>query len=156
MISSQTCWLIEVCWHALSARDSLEEVDEAHLPSTAATPDVVAQGYPVSPPYPQMRPPYPSANMPPAPPPVSSPVAFAPSPPPPPVVETSPPAPLPTYVWEPGHWCWNGLQYHWQPGKYVAKPTATATYKPGHWEQRPEGWVWVDSEWSYRTPGTSE
>ena len=126
------------------------------VPSTAATPDVIAQGYPVPPPYPQTPPPYPSADMPPAPPPVSSPVVFAPSAPPPPEVETPPPAPSPTYVWEPGHWYWNGVQYHWQPGKYVAKPTATATYKPGHWEQRPEGWVWVDSEWSYSTRGPGE
>ena len=129
------------------------------VPSAAATPDVVAQSYPVPPPpYPQAPPPaYPSVATPPAPPPpVSLPAAFAPSPPPPPEVEVPPPSPSPTYVWEPGHWYWNGVQYHWQPGKYIAKPAATATYKPGHWEQRPEGWVWVASEWSYRTEGSGE
>jgi hypothetical protein len=136
-------------------------------PSTATIPGVVAQSYPVPPPpYPQTppaypspaypSPAYPSADTPLAPPSESSAAAFAPSPPPPPEVETPPPTPSPTYVWESGHWYWNGLQYHWQAGKYVAKPAATATFKPGHWEQRPEGWVWVNSEWSYRTQGTGE
>jgi len=35
---------------------------------------------------------------------------------------------------------------------YVAKPT-TATYTPGHWEQRPEGWLWVGGQWSYGPNG---
>src|SRR5258705_11554718 len=41
------------------------------------------------------------------------------------------------------------MQYHWQPGRYVAKPTRTATYTPGHWEQRPKGWLRVGGQWSY-------
>ena len=57
--------------------------------------------------------------------------------------------PGPSFVWEPGHWYWNGMQYQWQPGRYIAKPTTTATYTPGHWEQRPEGWVWVGGTWNY-------
>ena len=121
---------------------------------SAAMPDVIAQGYPVPPPsYPQAPPPaYPSADLPPAPPtPPASPAALAPTPPPPPEVEAPPPAPSPSYVWEPGHWYWNGLQYHWQPGTYIEKPTTTATYKPGHWEERPDGWMWVASQWTYRT-----
>jgi hypothetical protein len=152
-------------------------------PATEA--DVVAQAYPAPPPYPPAPPPaYPTAATPPAPippaypsaatPPAATPPAYpsavtppaatppasstaaAPSPPPPPQAETPPPAPSPTYVWEPGHWYWNGIQYHWQSGRYVAKPTTTATYSPGHWEQRPEGWVWVEGKWSYRTQGVGE
>ena len=30
--------------------------------------------------------------------------------------DLAPNAPPPTYVWEPGHWYWNGVRYHWQPG----------------------------------------
>ena len=63
--------------------------------------------------------------------------------------DLAPNAPPPTYVWEPGHWYWNGVRYHWQPGRYIAKPTTTATYTPGQWEQRPQGWRWVDGQWSY-------
>jgi hypothetical protein len=93
--------------------------------------DIVAQAYPAPPSYP------------PAPP--QSTASLAPNPPPPPETET--PAPAPTYVWEPGHWSWNGAQYHWQRGRYIAKPTTT--YIPGHWEQRPEGWLWVGGQWNY-------
>src|SRR5215471_8147130 len=53
-------------------------------------------------------------------------------PPPAPQSELPPPAPAPTYVWQPGHWSWNGLQYFWEPGKYVERPAATATYVAGH------------------------
>ena len=156
--------LEEACPQALLARDGMEEVDEIRSlcgrnyragderTGSGANPDhallqlrtvccgntdVVAQSYPV-------------------PPPVSLQATFVLTPPPPPEVEVPPPAPSPTYVWEPGHWYWNGLQYHWQPGKYIVKPTEAATYKPGHWEQRPEGWVWVASQWTYGTEGSGE
>jgi hypothetical protein len=89
--------------------------------------DVFAQA-PAPPTYPPAPPPvYPSAARPSAPPPQST-ASLAPNPPPPPASETPPPSP--TYVWEPGHWYWNGVQYHWQPGRYIAKPTTTATYTP--------------------------
>jgi hypothetical protein len=117
-------------------------------PGQSAAPpaaDILAQAYPAPPTYPP-APAYPSAATPP---PSSSTAALAPNPPPPPQAETPPPAPGPTYVWEPGHWYWNGVQYQWQPGRYVAKPTTTATYTPGHCEQRPEGWVWVGGAWNY-------
>ncbi|MGA8758728.1 MAG: hypothetical protein WB611_20885, partial [Stellaceae bacterium] len=38
-------------------------------------------------------------------------VVIAPSAPPPPQVEAPPPPPAPSYVWEPGHWSWNGAQF---------------------------------------------
>jgi hypothetical protein len=82
-------------------------------------------------------------------------VVAAPSPPPPPQTEVPPPAPAPTYVWEPGHWSWNGVQYVWQPGKYVERPTVSATFVAGHWEQRSNGWVWVEGRWDYPGVGSS-
>ena len=109
--------------------------DPGHSAALPAA-DVLAQAYPAPPTYP-----------PPAPPPSTA--TLAPTPPPPPQAETPPPAPSPSYVWEPGHWSWNGVQYQWQPGRYITKPTTTATYTPGHWEQRPEGWVWVGGTWNY-------
>jgi hypothetical protein len=75
--------------------------------------------------------------------------------PPAPQAEFPPPAPSPRYVWEPGHWSWNGVQYFWDPGKYVERPMVSATHVPGHWEQRPSGWVWVDSRWEYPGVGSS-
>ena len=79
-------------------------------------------------------------------------VIVAPTAPPPPQTESPPPPPSPTYVWDPGRWNWNGVQYVWRPGSYVEKPTVTATFVPGHWQQAPNGWVWADSHWDY-TPG---
>jgi hypothetical protein len=115
------------------------------LAAARPTADIIAQAYPAPPPPPA----YPSAVAPPAPSPTSPTADLAPSAPPPPEAETPPPAPSPTFVWEPGHWYWNGVQYHWQPGRYIARPTTTATYTPGHWEQRPEGWLWVGGTWNF-------
>jgi hypothetical protein len=76
----------------------------------------------------------------------------------------SPPAPQPefplappasTYVWQPGHWWWNGVQYVWESGQYVERPSATATYVAGHWEQGPNGWVWLAGHWVYESAGSS-
>jgi hypothetical protein len=148
---------------AIGAPALAENPTQLHpnLAQSVVAPDVVAQAYPAPPPYPPApspsyppgsHPAYPSADTPPAPPPPASPsAALAPNPPPPPEAESPPPAPSSTYVWQPGHWYWNGVQFHWQPGSYVAKPTATASYEPGHWEQRPDGWLWVGGHWNYRT-----
>ena len=89
-------------------------------------------------------------QTPPFPPPIT-----VPTPPPAPQPEFPPPAPSPTYVWQAGHWSWNGVQYYWEPGKYVERPTASASYVPGHWEQRPSGWVWVEGRWEYPSVGSS-
>ena len=89
-------------------------------------------------------PPYPTTTAP-----------VAPAPPPGPQTEIPPPAPSASYVWEPGHWSWNGMQYLWQPGRYVERPAVSATYTPGHWEQQANGWVWVEGRWDYPGVGSS-
>ena len=93
------------------------------------------------------------AQYPPYPPPEPS--LTAPVAPPAPQTELPPPAPSPRYVWEPGHWSWNGIQYVWTPGRYVESPTALSTYQPGHWEQGPSGWVWVEGRWETQGVGSS-
>jgi hypothetical protein len=82
-------------------------------------------------------------------------VGIAPNPPPAPEAETPPPPPSPTYVWDPGHWRWDGAQFSWEGGKYVEKPMVSASFVPGHWEQRPDGWAWVPSQWNYPGVGSS-
>jgi WXXGXW repeat (2 copies) len=52
-------------------------------------------------------------------------VGFAP---PAPVVEVVPPPPAPGYVWQPGYWSWNGVQYVWVPGAYVVAPFVHAVW----------------------------
>jgi WXXGXW repeat (2 copies) len=53
--------------------------------------------------------------------------------PPAPVVEPVPSPPDPGYVWQPGYWSWNGVQYVWVPGAYVAAPTSTRYGSPEPW-----------------------
>jgi hypothetical protein len=88
-------------------------------------------------------------------PPAASTIVIAPTAPPAPQTEIPPPAPVPSYVWEAGHWAWNGLQYIWQSGKYVEKPTVSATFVSGHWEEHPNGWFWVQGHWDYPGVGSS-
>lgn len=77
----------------------------------------------------------------------SSEIIAAPQPPPPTRVELPPPAPSPQALWRFGHWSWNGRQFVWNPGQYVEPPSPTASWIPGYWEQRPEGWIRVDDQW---------
>ena len=74
--------------------------------------------------------------------------AVAPHPPPPIRAEIPPPAPSPQALWRFGHWSWDGGQFVWNPGQYVERPSPTASWIPGYWEQRPEGWIRVDDQWN--------
>jgi hypothetical protein len=53
--------------------------------------------------------------------PVPAPVAYRP--PPPIIVEAPPPPPPehPYWVWERGHWTWNGYNWVWVHGHYVER-----------------------------------
>ena len=75
-------------------------------------------------------------------------VVIAPNPPPPTRAEIPPPAPSPQALWRFGHWSWNGTQFVWNPGQYVERPFPAASWIPGYWEQRPEGWIRVDGQWT--------
>src|SRR4051812_45611683 len=77
-------------------------------------------------------------------------VIIAPAAPPPPRIETVP-APatgMQSMTWTPGHWSWNGANWVWTDGQYVARPQPAARWMPGHWEQQASGgYVWVDGSW---------
>jgi len=32
-------------------------------------------------------------------------------------------------------------------GVYVARPRPQVAWVPGHWDQSPAGWTWVDGYW---------
>jgi hypothetical protein len=67
---------------------------------------------------------------------------------PPPIrVETVPPPPDRRYVWDPGHWRWNGRIYVWVPGHYIRNPHRYGRWVPGHWVNRGGGWYWVEGHW---------
>src|ERR1700677_4519957 len=63
-------------------------------------------------------------------------------PPPAEMVETAPPPPGPReiWVWQRGHWRWDGYGYHWNPGRWAQRPPRVNAWVAPHWEQRPNGW----------------
>ena len=71
--------------------------------------------------------------------------------PPPPVrIEEvpAPPGPAEVYVWQPGHWHWNGADYVWKPGRYERRPSTTARWVPAEWVAKPNGqWVFHSGHW---------
>lgn len=74
--------------------------------------------------------------------------AVAPFPPPPMRAEIPPPAPAADALWQGGHWNWNGMKYVWIAGNYLRRPTPTANWMPGYWEQDPSGgWLWTEGHW---------
>jgi hypothetical protein len=66
---------------------------------------------------------------------------------PPPRFESTPPPPPGRYIWQPGHWVWNGRAYVWAPGRYIPHRTYYREYIPGHWEMRGGGWTWMPPHW---------
>jgi hypothetical protein len=70
-------------------------------------------------------------------------------PPPAPVAEVVPAAPGPAevWLWQPGHWRWDGREYVWQPGRYVERPHRAAQWVPPHWQERGPNWVFVAGHW---------
>lgn len=66
---------------------------------------------------------------------------------PPPRVEVVPPPPAARYIWQPGHWHWNGYRYVWIAGRYVIRQPHYAQYVPGHWALRGPNWVWIPAHW---------
>ncbi|WP_419896597.1 hypothetical protein [Roseomonas sp. USHLN139] len=77
-----------------------------------------------------------------------------PAPPPyPPVPELRREAPLPPppmperYVWQPGHWHWNGAAYEWIGGRWILRPVRGAEWVHGHWAWGNAGWAWVPGHW---------
>jgi WXXGXW repeat (2 copies) len=76
-------------------------------------------------------------------------VQMAPDVPPAPYQESIPYPPDEPWrvVWRPGYWRYDGVQYFWVPGEYMARPTATASWSKDRWELRTYGWVFVPGYW---------
>ena len=53
---------------------------------------------------------------------------------PPPLPEyDQPPVPGPGYLWTPGYWAWNNVDYYWVPGTWVEPPRPGLLWTPGYW-----------------------
>lgn len=67
--------------------------------------------------------------------------------PPPPRREVVVARPGPGYVWVKGYHRWDGNQYAWVPGAWVAPPRPHAVWVDGRWVHRRQGWVWIEGRW---------
>jgi WXXGXW repeat (2 copies) len=70
-----------------------------------------------------------------------------PYPAPPPLQAEVVPTPAVGQVWEPGHWQWNGVQYAWVPGRYIAQAPGVTHWVHGRWVLQGGAWVWVPGHW---------
>jgi hypothetical protein len=44
-----------------------------------------------------------------------------------------PPPPAEGYIWTPGYWAWNNVDYYWTPGTWVEPPHPGLLWTPGYW-----------------------
>ena len=76
------------------------------------------------------------------------PVPYAPIPEPRYEAVPPPPGPPQAWLWERGHYRWDGRGYAWFPGRYIAREAGYHEFVPGHWAQRPYGPpIWVPEHW---------
>ena len=71
-------------------------------------------------------------------------------PPPAEIVETvsPPPGPREAWVWQRGHWRWDGYDYRWAPGHWVERPAHVTEWVAPHWQQHPNGgWIFIEGTW---------
>jgi len=92
--------------------------------------------------------PYPMAQQTPPPTPVFPYEQLAPTEPP-----TAPAEMIPDSVdpmnetWRSGHWTYDGHNFLWTPGNFIARPDPTAFWAPDHWEERSYGWAYIPGHW---------
>ena len=51
------------------------------------------------------------------------------------------------WEWQRGHWRWKNGAYVWRPGHWVERPPHMAHWVNPHWQQGPNGWVFVEGHW---------
>ena len=62
--------------------------------------------------------------------------------PPPLPIYVQPPIPTEGYLWAPGYWAWDGLDYYWVSGAWVQPPSVGLLWTPGYW-------AWRDGFYAY-------
>jgi hypothetical protein len=73
---------------------------------------------------------------------------LAPIAPPPPMFEQPEISSNPrAAVWRPGYWDYDGGNYHWVSGEWIARPSPTAIWSPDHWMQHTYGWGFIPGYW---------
>lgn len=57
------------------------------------------------------------------------------------------PRPFAGAVWTSGHWYWDGDEWRFKPGAWIA-PMAGYQFINGYWRQGGDGWRWASSGWA--------
>lgn len=53
------------------------------------------------------------------------------------------------FIWQPGHWHWNGVRYVWFGGRYVDRRPIYRQWVEGRWVWAPYAgrWLWRPAHW---------
>jgi hypothetical protein len=62
-------------------------------------------------------------------------------------IYAQPYCPAPGYIWTPGYWGWNGFDYYWVPGVWVAPPRIGFLWTPGYWGYNGSHYFFNDGYW---------
>jgi hypothetical protein len=62
-------------------------------------------------------------------------------------VYAQPICPAPNLIWTPGYWAWNGSDFFWVPGTWVAAPAVGLLWTPGWWGWGTGGYLWHAGYW---------
>lgn len=63
------------------------------------------------------------------------------------------PRPYAGAVWTSGHWFWDGAEWRFKPGAWIA-PMPGYQFINGYWRQEGDGYRWISSGWA--RPGSTE
>lgn len=75
-------------------------------------------------------------------------IRLAPTPPPPPEAEMPPVNYEPqTRIWRPGYWRYDGIDFEWVSGEFIARPYPTAVWSSDRWDKHAFGWAFVPGRW---------
>lgn len=59
----------------------------------------------------------------------------------------APPASAITLIWQPGHYDWDGIAYHWIEGEWVQRAGHGPLWQDGFWRREGGGYIWVPPHW---------
>lgn len=74
-------------------------------------------------------------------------VEFIERPPPTLLIENVGIPPQPGLIWMRGFWRWNGADFVWTPGQWIAVRSGYRAWEPGRWVRTRRGWYFIEGHW---------